>query len=67
MTGVMITNINIIFLVDMIYSFNQQSTYYFTEHLLLCASSMLGAGYDELRRSDMIPGLMEISSSYNIL
>lgn len=63
MTGIIITNINLIFLTGS-YSFSQQI---FAEHLLLCASSVLGAGCDELSRFDMIPVLTELQSSYNLV
>lgn len=63
MTRIIIIDVIIIFIIGS-YSFSQQI---FVERLLLCASSVLGAGCEELGRFDTIPVLMELSSSYNVV
>lgn len=62
MKGIIITKINIISLIDMII-FNQPTNIYRVPTTL--CKLLLGAGYDKLRGFDIIPGLIELSSSYN--
>lgn len=64
MTGIIITKINIISLIDMVV-FNQP-TNICRVPTTLC-KLLLGAEYDKLRGVDIISGLTELSSSYSIV